>query len=310
MYSLEQLYNGVRYPRVALRELNRLFWTRGDRRSFNPAGVDVFEEDWDNLLILDGCRHDYFAATVGEYDIPGQTAARTSRGSATWEFLRGNFDGRRLHDTVYVTASTMLYQETAFRDRIDVELHETIDVWSDGIDYGQAGVTPGDVAEATRRAVEQYPNKRLLVHFVQPHAPYIGPKGRELFPDFRANPLANRFLGNIDTSTADLREIYAENLRVALAEVETLVDDLPGRTVISADHGMLLGERERPIPIRSFGHPGGMYVEEMVRVPWHSFDNGPRKRIVAEAPTGGYDAKRDEGLDEKAKQHLAQLGYR
>lgn len=310
MYSLGQLLNGLRYPRAGVRELNRLYWDRAGSRSYNPGGVDVFEEDWDNLLILDGCRYDYYADLIPEYVDDGDLQSRISRGSATTEFLRGNFHERSLHDVVYVTASTMLYQEGTFKDAIDVELHDIVDVWSDNIDFGVDGVPPGPVARRARETTEKYPNKRMVVHFVQPHAPYIGPKGQETFPDFQTNPLAHRHLGHIDTSTDRLRELYEENLRLVLEEVADLIDHLPGRTVVSADHGMLLGEREWPLPIRSFGHPERVYVDEMITVPWHVIDNGPRKEIVAEPPVSSYESKRDDELDEKALELLEQLGYR
>jgi len=310
MYSLEQILDGLAHPRAGIRELNRLYWDRGGRRSFNPNGVDIFEKDWDTLLILDGCRYDYFADLVSEYDIGGTLDSRISRGSATPEFLRGNFHGKTLHDAVYVTASTMLYQEGVFDDVVDVEFHDTVDVWADSIDYGVDGVPPGPVARHTREAAEAYPNKRLLVHYMQPHAPYIEEKGQETFPDFATNPLAQRHLGNIDTPTGRLREVYEENLRLVLEEVADLVADLPGRTVITADHGMLLGEREWPVPIRGFGHPTRLYVEEMVKVPWHTVENGPRKEIVAEPPVSTYEQKRDDDLDDSARELLTQMGYR
>lgn len=309
MYSFRQLWRGLRKPQVGLRELNRLYWDRGGRRSFNPAGVDVFEEEWDNLLILDGCRHDRFADIVEEYDVDGELQSRTSRGSATMEFLQGNFDGKSLHDVVYVTASTMLYQGEVFKDTVDVELHDIIDVWSNGIDYGDDGVPPSAVARRAREAAERYPNKRLLVHFVQPHAPYIGTRGRDEFPDFRPNPLSERFRGVIDTPTETLEAVYDENLRLVLEEVESLLSELSGRTVVTADHGMLIGERERPIPIKSFGHPGRLYVEEMVKVPWYVVDDGSRKRIVPEEPKSSYEKKRDDDLDARAREHLEQMGY-
>ncbi|MFC6825965.1 hypothetical protein [Halopelagius fulvigenes] len=309
MYSASQIRYGLENPQVGLRELNRRFWDRAGRRAYNPDGTDIFEEDWDNLLILDGCRYDYFAEAVSEYEIDGELESRTSRGSATKEFLRGNFHGRDLRDTVYVTASTMLYQENVFRDGVDVNLHATVDVWEEGIDFGEDGVHPSTVADAAREAAEKYPKKRLVVHFVQPHAPYIGTRGRELFPDLAPNPLSEQFRGVRDVPDEYFETVYRENLELALDEVVPLLRDLRGRSVVTADHGMLLGERERPIPIRSYGHPSRLYVEEMVEVPWFVHDTGDRKDIVAGDAQGGYERKRDDELDERAREHLRSMGY-
>lgn len=309
MYSPEQLLRGIRSPHQALRELNKLFWTRGYRRDYNPDGVDFVEEDWDNLLILDGCRYDAFEERLPEYDLEGDLQRRTSRGSATWEFLRGNFHGKRLDDVVYVTASTILYQGSVFRDDIEVELHDVVDVWTSGIEYGEDGTPPWNVAQQARTANEEYPNKRLVIHFVQPHAPYLGELGREEFPDFRPNPLSERFRGLIDTPEETLRAVYRENLALVLEEVEDLVPELTGKTVITADHGMLLGEREKPFPIKSFGHPGNIYVDKMVTVPWFVIEGERRKRIVAGSAGDEYAKKRTDQLDEKARDHLEQMGY-
>jgi hypothetical protein len=38
------------------------------------------------------------------------------------------------------------------------------------------------VTEAALEAAEWYPNERLIVHYLQPHAPYIGPTGVNEFP--------------------------------------------------------------------------------------------------------------------------------
>ena len=57
------------------------------------TGVDVFEEDWDTLIILDGCRYDTFAELN---DISGELESRQSQGSTSWEFMEANFHGREL----------------------------------------------------------------------------------------------------------------------------------------------------------------------------------------------------------------------
>lgn len=309
MYTPEQLIRGIRHPKAALRELNRLYWTRLGTRSYNTDGVQIFDEDWDNLLILDGCRFDYLQDAVADYAISGTMESRRSRGSATSEFLAGNLDGRDLTDTVYVTGSTIFYQENVWREDIETVFHDVVDVWAEGIDFGDDGVPPAHVARSARETVEEYPNKRLLVHFVQPHAPYLGEKGQEQFPDYRPNPLADKFQGEIDVPEVELREMYRENLDLVLDHVEDLLPDLAGKTVITADHGMLLGEREFPIPIKSYGHPVQIYTEEMVRVPWFVTQQSERRDIVRESTASRYRRKQTDEIDEQARDHLEQMGY-
>ena len=136
MYSLSQLRRGLASPALLGRELNRLFYRRLNTRAYNTAGVDVFAEDWDVLVLLDACRYDMFA---DQNTLPGDLTPCESRGSSTREFLRGNVDGRQLYDTVYVTASPMRYRN---REAIDAQFHAEVDVWREGWDDSLGTVSP------------------------------------------------------------------------------------------------------------------------------------------------------------------------
>lgn len=78
------------------------------------TGIDIFERDWDNLIILDACRFDIFARVN---EIEGSLEAVRSRGSSTSEFIRENFAGRQFYDTVFVSSNTMVGSR---REHIDV----------------------------------------------------------------------------------------------------------------------------------------------------------------------------------------------
>jgi hypothetical protein len=303
MYSLQGIKKGLRHPRFILQELDRLYYRRLRTWPYNRNGLDIFEEDWDNLLILDACRYDLFEEVA---DLPGETTAVESRGSATREFLQGNFDGQELLDTVYVTASPMLYNH---RDEIDVQFHAVVDVWQEqGWDDQYQTVLPETMREATLDAAERFPNKRLLVHFIQPHFPFVGPTGREQFDleaiNFQWEDTAT---GRLDISAETIQRAYRENLEEVLPAVETLLFELGGKTVVTADHGQIIGERLFPIPIREYGHPPGLYADELVRVPWHVFDRGPRREVVAEEPAASADEP--QASQDTAAQRLRDLGY-
>lgn len=303
MYSLEGIRKGLAEPRLVLQEVNRLFYRRLGRWPYNRGGLDVFDADWDNLLILDACRYDLFDRVV---DLPGETTEVRSRGSATVEFLRGNFDGRSLLDTVYVTASPMLYRH---RDEIEVQFHEVVDVWKDrGWNDRYRTVLPETVAETALDTAERFPNKRLLVHFIQPHYPFLGPTGQEHFDldrlDFQWEDAA---AGKLGISMDIVRRAYEENLEEVLPSVERLLFQLEGRTVVTSDHGQMFGERLSPVPIREYGHPPGLYAEELITVPWHVYDEGPRREIVGEDPETSAD--RNEDVGDLARDRLRELGY-
>jgi len=293
-YTLDDIRRGVADPRRAVAECNKLFTHYRAGRRYNPDGVDVFAEDWDTLLVLDACRYDAFAQRS---TLPGRTEHRISRGSTSPEFIRGNFTGKTLHDVVYVSANGWYAK---LEDEIGADVHAFEFVERDAMD----GLTsrPETVAAAARDAARTYPNKRLVVHFMQPHQPYLGETGKR----FAVSGGLAETVRNTDASRRDVLRAYCENLDLVLGEVEPLLDDLTGRTVVTADHGELLGDRERPLPIRTYGHPEGVYVEELVTVPWHVFENGERKEIVAERPP----ATADEPDFAAVERNLEDLGYR
>lgn len=291
-YGVEDIIYGMKHPNTMVSEINQQYnhWRAG--RPYNPEGIDVFEEDWDNLIILDACRHDEF---VRQSDLPGRMEHRISRGSTSPEFIRGNFSGKKLHDLVYVTANNWYAK---IKDDIDAEVHALNSVDRDIMDGRTSH--PETVSDAAREAAETYPEKRLMVHYMQPHWPYLGPTGDK----FREGPF-HEVIRTTDATHEDVMQAYRENLNMVLSEVETLLDDLEGKTVVSADHGELLGERERPIPIKTYRHPEGVYVDSLVKVPWHVYESGERRNIVSEPPVEGED------IDiESVEEHLKDLGYR
>lgn len=310
MYSLSQVRQGVRRgfsnPSFFGRELNRLYHRRLYRRDYNTDGVDVVSEDWDTLLLLDACRYDMFEK---QHQLPGNLRRRESRGSHTSEFLSANFSGRTLRDTVYVTASPQLYN---WRDEIDVEFHDVVNVWrEEGWDDDHETVMPETMAEHVRRAAEEYPNKRIIGHFLQPHYPFIGADDRlnaRTFADDHdetTDVWGELMRGRLDVSEEELWRAYLRNLNVALSEVEGLLHDLQGRTVVTSDHGNMVGERASPVPIREWGHPPGMYTEQLVTVPWLIYENGPRPEITSDTA----DATGDRVADDVVEDRLRQLGY-
>jgi hypothetical protein len=308
MYSIDQIRRGFarsrQNPAFVGRELNRLFHRRSYQREFNTRGVDVMEEEWDNLLILDACRFDDFADL---HDLPGELETRRSRGSHTAEFLRGNFDGRDLLDTVYVTASPQLHYQG-----IDARFHAVDYVWDgDGWDDDAGTVLPETMVERALAAADSYPENRLIVHFIQPHYPFLGASdvlcgsvkdrtGRDIWGALMH--------GEYRGSPEEIRAAYRRNLEIVLPSVRTLLANVRGRTVVTSDHGNMFGERAFPVPIREWGHPPGVYTEELVTVPWLVSENGHRTIVEDRSETGARSTA-EEPAEDEARDRLRQLGY-
>ena len=312
MNKKRRLLRAFKHPRLFFRGMNRAYHRRGGIRSENLDGIHVFEEDWDTLVILDACRHDMFEEIN---TISGKYSTKVSRASSTVEWLQANVDGRDLSDTVYVTANPQLERN---REKLDVCFHDVLNVWLDnGWDNDTGTVLADTMTEAAIRSFEKYPHKRLVIHYMQPHYPFV-PAETEFDKKHLSsiesggdnasseNVWSQKFIGELDRSRADLWDIYTDNLKYVLEHVESLLENIPGKSVITSDHGNYVGERASPIPIREYGHPRGIYDDVVVKVPWLVCENGDRRNILKDTTreaTSSIDS-------EIVSNRLEDLGYK
>lgn len=312
-FRLENVRRVLRRPSLLLGEFNHQA-TRLDaflhKGFLGTAGVDVMEEDWDNLLILDGCRYDVFEE---RNSLPGGLRRVRSRGSQSLEFMRQNFEGRTYHDTVYVSANPYTTRLTAGT------FHDIWELFTDHWDHEYETVLPETVTDATVRAHEEHEDKRLVAHFMQPHIPFIGEMGQKLSHTGLAHesldvygddgqkryPVwSNLRYGFTDIDEESVWEAYRENLDIVLSHVEELCEELPGKTVITSDHGNLFGERLTPIPVKGYGHPAGIRIPELVDVPWLVIE-GERREVCSDPPL-----RRTDSDDDIVQERLEDLGYK
>ncbi len=282
-------------------------------------GTDIINEDWDNLIIPDACQYDHFADLN---HVPGRLESRWSKASSTGLFLTRNFENRTCHDTVYVAGNPMYraeqkgYDEPVGRSTF----HDTVDVWQAHWDEEFTTVRPENMVEPATQAHDEYPDKRLIVHFMQPHAPFIGPTG-ERIKDQKGSAMIADMVdkaerregkpvwtlvqeGAVDLETA--KQAYRENVEIAMPHVKELVEHFEGKTVVTADHGELLGEMAWPIPYRQYGHPNRVWTKHLTRVPWHVVESDTRKQTVSDPP----EPELDQGSEEEIREKLSDLGYR
>lgn len=315
----ENLFRALRQPRLIEREF-RIWLTRFVEPVYNyryrqqySSGSDVMSEEWDNLLILDACRYDAFTE---RNTLAGELEPVVSSGSTSAEFIERNFHGRTLHDTVYVTANP--YVETLSEDVFYTVENLLIDAWEP--DPGT--VPPDAVVDAAVAAHEAYPNKRLVVHFMQPHTPYLGPTAREIRSRVGLNDGFNKYqcVDGVDTklsgeswfgsvmqgrvSRQELWRAYEETLDIVLESASDLLSRIDGSSVVTADHGEFLGERLSPLGHRRYGHPPETYTPELRVVPWLHVPGADRREVVPEDPIG-FDRLDQATADDR----LRALGY-
>jgi len=280
MYSMAQLREGLADPSKITGHLEAQVWRAHSKLSrglFGRTDPPITERDWDNLLILDACRFDLYDECA---DLPGSYEPYYSVASDTAEFLKRTFRGESFPDTVCVTATPKYVQA-----EVEESFHDIVHVWKDDWDEDDRTVRPSVMNDRVLEVHEQYPNKRLLAHYIPPHQPFVGETGKSI-------PHGTRFCG--DTIEVDpekpnvwrgLRrgefeketvwKAYRENLELALPAVRLMLEALPGRTVITSDHGNAFGE------YGFYGHPILRHVACLIEVPWHVYDDRERKEIVA-----------------------------
>lgn len=233
---------------------------QGLEKSDDSNTQPIMSEEWDNLIILDACRYDVYQ------DVIGECGKRVSLGSHSREFVRKNFSEGENNDTVYIAGnahvSPELFENNTGRDvsKVFHTIYKTYDTdWNE--DYGVVG--PEGVARDAKSAEKLYPDKRKIIHFMQPHAPYIPynlERGEALSTSNDDFILYRAERGEVDREF--IWEEYRKNLEFVWQYVEELVDELEGRTVVTADHGELLGENGL------YGHPYGLKTRVLREVPW------------------------------------------
>lgn len=240
----------------------------------------LVQEPWNVLLVLDACRADYFARLRPDAARVRSLARFTH--AWVWHFAHTVHPALGRPKVLWITANVVVDSELA--DYGGVEGIHTVPLWETDWEFlGKqriASVHPGRVTQAVRRHVEsQGQPERMIVHFLQPHTPYIGRKPLALavawaHPDGMGKyqhemPRPDQAVSSGDVTWQEVRQAYMANLELVLPHALELASTLKGKVAITADHGEMLGERGL------FGHENGCYSRLLGTVPWLEFDNGP-----------------------------------
>jgi hypothetical protein len=267
-------------------------------------GTNVFERDWDVLVVLDACRADVLSAVAPDVAFLASVGTLRSVGSSSSEWLENTF---RDHPE---TARTAMVTGNTWTERyLDADAFDALDevwkyAWDDDVGtVPAAAVTDRAIALARDRAPE-----RLVVHYMQPHHPFVpdrldGDEGmvRSSDDSSHTNPWILLRQGAVDEDR--VWAAYEANLRHVLAEVEALIENVDGRVAVTADHGNLFGEWGL------YGHPMHTPVPALVDVPWATTTGTDREtRTPSLTPPEALPVSRvhGEGTD---RERLAALGY-
>lgn len=241
----------------------------------NNNGIYILEEEWDHMIILDACRYDAFKEVFMEFKIEGKLYHRISRDSFTKGFLIENFSNGKFDDIICITA-----QPNVHKLQLQNNFYKTVLVeWDKKI----GTVPPSAVYRYALDIIQKHPHKKLIIWFLQPHSPYIGLDfkidessitflHKDKSSKVRFNPFRYYYKGfsrYIKINKKILYEAHKENLRWVMPYVKKLIDVLPGKIVVTSDHGDAFGEWIHPlIPIQVYFHPAKVRIPVLVKVPW------------------------------------------
>lgn len=278
----------------------------GISRAYNKIGShlvnlyptkDIFDEEWDVLVILDACRFDLMNSVVDEFEYISDIKKSYSRATKTpvWmeETFKKEFQGE-IGETAYITGnpnSEKFLTPSSF-GMLD-------EVWRYAWDDELGTIKPDPITDRAITVGRNDDFSRLLVHYMQPHEPFLSA------PELGGSDTVERKITG--QSSSDFRSVwsrleggeisketvwnhYQENLRRVLESIGTLADNTDAeRFVITSDHGNALGEWN------IYGHPAYRPIPSLLKVPWIEISTDDSKKYEPSSwtreTTGNVDSR-------------------
>lgn len=273
--DLNKLIKGVTKPRAAGGQIYREHIQKiikdyhSAATSRYPVGTNVFEKEWDALILLDTCRVDALRAVSPEYDFLETVERIWSVGGATAEWVSKTFDKNTVSEseianTCYLTAnpwpSYILDDDTRPNNNINKnksfyrinnygdcnvassdELDCLLPVW-ELHDLHETYSVPRYLTDTAIDIGRNHDASRTIIHYKHPHPPYV----KEAFEEERDLLAPERSPYTYIIRTGDrstVWDLYLKELRWVLDDVELLLENMDAeKVVISADHGVSFGD--------------------------------------------------------------------
>ena len=268
--------------------------------SRHPFGTHILDREWDVFVILDTCRVDALRQVAGEYSFINEIERTVSVGGSSPEWMVHTFDRKRersLRNTAYLTANA--WTERVLDDQLEpgnhcsefqiVKVLRQVGNWNivrsseighieriwkyvpdtykltDRQDPGSlmpGGAPPQYVTERGISVAREFDYDRLILHYMQPHAPYMGSAIEEQRDLYQYEKQPFDYLRRTGEGQ-DVWNAYLNELRYVLEDVAVLLNNIDAETVvISADHGEAFGE------FNVYNHYSGSLHPKIRFVPW------------------------------------------
>lgn len=283
-----------------------------------PLGTNVFDREWDLLVVLDTCRYDALKQVAAGFDYIDEVGSLYSVGSSTREWTANTFTTpyrTEIQQTTVISGNANVTRTLEAGNAMESPLAQRFTAWKtvgpeafhtfDSVpDYAATdpfgGLSiPRIVTDRAIRLGHESDADRMIVHYIPPHNPY---RAAALRDNRALEPHEYRPFDYLRNGGDEglVRDAYLDELRWVLDDVALLLDNVDAETaVITADHGELFGH------LGLYSHPTGVPHPQLRRVPWAE---------TAATDTGEYEPHYEKSgkshtTKETAKQ-LEYLGYR
>lgn len=198
-----------------------MFGKEDGRYKINKKKVDLLEQPWDILIMLDACRYDYFKKYVEKTELEGNLKKAISPATWTMEWLNKVFGEDYLDDVIYVSANPFVNskRDVEFNGRWGDKRHfsgrkhfkEIINLWDYAWNYTSYTVLPEDVTSEAMKSIDLNPNMRHILHYMQPHEPYL------------SNPITQ----DIDGTKLEKRSFFRKMIMAVMELSKVFIGDRP-----------------------------------------------------------------------------------
>lgn len=248
-------------------KLYRIWWDRVSR--IDRSGVNIYERDWDILLILDGCRYDAFSKLISEENFDGfrhtDVEKIRSVGSNSEEWLEKTFTSsyqKEINKTTYIVGNPFSEQYLDSN-----EFQELKEIWKYSWDNDIGTIRAEGLTDSAITHWRDSSPAKMIVHYMQPHFPCVpDPKfnsGIELDRIGESWESVWDLLRKKKVEKNEVYDSYLKNLKYILSNISILLCSINAeKVVITADHGNTFGRWGL------YGHPRAP-ISDIRNVPWY-----------------------------------------
>lgn len=131
----------------------------------------ILTTSWDILIVLDACRYDFFKNNYKDF-LSGELSCVYTEGKNTADFINNLLD-KSFKDVVYVSTSPWINSKGIGPLKVNRFVHSVVDLWDTSWNSEFGTVLPSEVSKHSKEIIGQNQGKRVIIHYMQPHEPYI-----------------------------------------------------------------------------------------------------------------------------------------